>query len=255
MLSYKFKHLISRVVASLSAFGILSITDHAHAQDLLLPNSDYKYTELGNITFTASYEGGCILSTNNKSDSLANPPRQLSAWLTKSTNASDSGRYCIYICDSHTSKSKTFYSGGADVGAGPHDSITTRFETAPKPGTYLSGIDTTTSVAGFVNALSTKGYEAPQDMQDAYSADMKNYTGQHALVIPFAEIANGTISVDDICIQQTFVAKFDCGDGEPNITGDNYTGAKLARYDSTIKLPYERNCIAPSGFSFAGWAK
>lgn len=255
MLSYKFKHLVSRVIASLSAFGILSITDHAHAADLLSPDQDYSFRDSGSITFTAFYEG-CELSSKNNDASFTNPPRQKSVWLTSSTAATDSRAYCIYICDSSYTRSMTYYSGGAATGAGPHDSIDIHIgATYPNLGQYITGISTQGSATDFETVLNDRGYKAPQDMLNAYAADVNNYTGQHAVVVPLSDIDAGIVNVDNICIQETYLAKFDCGDGEPTKVADSYTGARLVRYKDTIKLPKAENCIAPAGFYFSGWTR
>lgn len=149
----------------------------------------------------------------------------------------------------------TYYSGGAATGAGPHDSIDLYIgKTYPELGKYITGISTQNSATNFKIALNDKGYKAPDDMLAAYSAaPYEAYTGQTAIVVPLASTQDGTINIDNICIQETFLAKFDCGDGEPTKVADSYTGARLVRFGDTIKLPKAENCIAPAGQYFTGW--
>ncbi len=58
MLSYKLKHLCARVLASLSAFGIASISQRALAEteDFLQANGEYVWSTPSHLAFTASYE-------------------------------------------------------------------------------------------------------------------------------------------------------------------------------------------------------
>ena len=66
MLSFKLRHLCARVLASLSAFGIVSISQRALADsgEFVPLNSEYTWSTPSDLAFTANYEVECTALEN-----------------------------------------------------------------------------------------------------------------------------------------------------------------------------------------------
>ncbi|MBQ2017323.1 MAG: hypothetical protein II208_02240, partial [Alphaproteobacteria bacterium] len=102
MLQYKFKHLCSRIIASLSAIGLFSISSNADAAAAKYkPGDSFTLTNPKAYTLNAEYEsmtGLCMLTTKNGVN--INATATFTAQVTGEAGEITTG-YCLYTCNAN----------------------------------------------------------------------------------------------------------------------------------------------------------
>ncbi|MBO5739772.1 MAG: hypothetical protein J6R52_01755 [Alphaproteobacteria bacterium] len=268
MLSYKLKHLCSRVIASLSAVGLFSIaqTGEANAKDQGLASSGFQYAQPGDtfkfdvatgLTLGADYietPSGCSMQLTDGSDGNF----ESFVYTSGTTGASGKAPSCNYTCKAGYVWANTTYTTGIIEGStGVKDAYLT-------PGTgcvedtrancLISSSHTSTiSRAEFVSGAtgtSTSGY-CVWYCKDGYSVEGGRDT---TTGITGATGMTGDVYSSAGCKARLYDVKFDCGasgyyKGVEGMTSGIYSGL----YGQTFTIPEDATCTR-DGYAFSGWS-
>ncbi len=274
MLSYKFKHLCSRVIASLSAFGLISISNESGAKTLsgsftdALPGDSFKYTRVGAMTMTANMQNVTATCTINGATAAgATVAKNISFDIMNSQGDMVSG--CQVTCkDGYflkgTQGQKSIVYSGSTTGEYAKDVIDTAASPFCVPvGSCSRGSSSTiksvtpsmerndiTGKAGDGTAYVDYKAKCTWTCADGYSvgggADTTStFSGSSGY-------ATGVITPDNACKARTFKVTFDCGAGATYGTTSNQSGTGQATYNSTFAIPDSASCYK-MGYSFKGW--
>lgn len=244
MLSYKFKHLCSRVIASLSAVGLFSIanTGQAHAVTYE-PGESVTNRYLNATTMTAKYSNTITCQTSEDDN-------RIYAGFA-GTNAA--GRQvCTYIltpgyalvvkagnCVPVSGNGVEYYSGEAG------SSVCT--------GTDYSGVLQDNYSGTTVAALQTPSVDHMKghlytEVQNAYNND-KSISTNAVVTVPRSD--DGTAPLPDAVAPKEVRIDFDCGAGT---YVSDYTGVAYVLYGKSFKLPEARACTPAAGKAFTNWS-
>lgn len=233
MLSYKLKHLCSRVIASLSAVGLFSITGTGKAAA-----AEYEFGASLQIqqakTFTANYEKNATIDCFTGANVAV-------AGVVSGLNG-DGQLACSYILK----KGFVYYdTTGTCLSAGVASKPATKYFTSGMvctSGTY-SG-----SLYGAIKGTGISSYpEHVQTLMTEYSGATSD---QYVVTVTGS---SGTAQLDTTLLGYAPVkVTFDCtansGTYATDATGYAYTYA-----GGSITLPESDNCVAASGYTFSGW--
>ena len=262
MLSYKLKHICSRVIASLSAVGIISIahSNDAAAKDLgtaagvtyAEPGDSFKYNVTSDMSLNADYKEiptGCSMELANGNDGNFKSYEYASG----TTGASGKAQ-CTYTCkDGYTWGDTTNTSGIAEGRAGYANDLV-----VPEIGCVLPklscsvGNNYSGTISNATSGVNASGVAyCTWTCKAGYSVDGGRDTtttftgakGEHGEQFPTAQ-----------CKARQFEVKFDCGtSGYYNGTSLS-TGVATATYGQTFTVPATAVCTK-EGYTFSGWAK
>ncbi len=263
MLSYKFKHLCSRIIASLSAFGIISVVRDANAQSFA-GGEEITWTAQGPVSlFVAQYvQDPCPLSSSDGTE--INPQKQIKSFYYSGAGSAGTNDRCVYVCRSAPGSDSArvynyaeyAYVGGASAGFGPHDELNNRLDNTSglySVGTYIAPAFSANLMAadgqpygeGYVKA-SLHGdlkEEWFSGLIDASAADKYSYTGTSVVVVTPDQAKTYT---DDICIKRAQTVTFDCEDGQNSAT-------MAIRWNETLDVPDGDMCVPQPGQMFKHW--
>lgn len=261
MLSYKLKHLCSRVIASLSAVGIISI---AHSNDAAAanlgnastmteaqPGDTFTYNLTSALTLGAEYtevESGCSMELSDGTDGNF----ESFTYTTGTTGASGQAPKCVYTCKAgyvwqietatETSGVIVGTSGVANEYVVPGTGCVPAALTCTVSSTYSSTISAGTTGSGNSCVWTCKaGYSVNggTDTTTTYTSS----TGLYGEVYPTAQ-----------CKARSYKVTFDCGTSGL-YSGTSYsTGVAMATYGQTFTIPAGAVCTK-DGYNFSGWAK
>lgn len=264
MLSYKLKHICSRVIASLSAVGIISI---AHSNDaaaadrgsassmsFVEPGDTFTYNLASALTLDAEYkeiESGCSMELSDGSDGNF----ESFTYTTGTTGASGYAPKCQYKCKAGYVWDGTTSNTGVAVGA----SGVVNDYVVPEAGCVLNTRLTCTvsetysgTISRGVSGVDSSGKTyCTWTCKDGYSVagggdSTTTYTSAKGLYgeqFPTAQ-----------CKARTYRVTFDCGtSGFYNGTTET-TGYTTATFGQKFTVPTTAVC-AKDGYNFSGWAK
>ena len=271
MLSYKFKHLCSRVIASLSAFGLISISNESGAKTLsgsftdAQPGDSFKYTKIGEMTMTASMKNACSINGS----STAGPTVQTNIRFEVENSSGESVYGCLVTCkDGYFVKGTKGKKSAVYSGISPDESFQMDvIDTTANPfclpvsscskgtSSTIKSVDTKmvknveTGMRGevFVDYLA----ECTWTCADGYSVRGGTDT-EATFAYTGATGITGVMTPDQTCLARTFNIYFDCGDGAIYGTSSSQSGMVQATYDSTFTIPTSATC-SRAGYSFKGW--
>lgn len=264
MLSYKLKHICSRVIASLSAVGIISI---AHSNDAAAanlgnastmttakPGDTFTYDLTSALTLNAGYseaESGCSMELSDGTDGNF----ESFTYTTGTTGAGGVAPKCVYKCKAGYVWGITTETSGVAYGsAGVKDDyvvpgtgcvLDTRV-TCTVSDAYSGTISAGTSgVDGNGKSYCTwsckKGYsvDGGSDTKTTYTSE----TGVYGVQYPTAN-----------CKARQYTVTFDCGASGYYGGTSNSTGTGKATFGQTFTIPTTAVCTK-DGYNFSGWAK
>lgn len=234
MLSYKLKHLCSRVIASLSAVGLFSITGTAKAANFYELGT--KVTVLDAKTFAAAYEKEAGLTCSSE-DSIA-----VSGVITGVT--ADGAKACSYILK----KGFVYYSETGSCLAAGLEGV--------KPKYFSSGVECVTGTysGDTYGMIFASGIEAfPNHIQNLMSGTSGVQDGQY--IVTVKPDSNGVAALDEGLLgYEPIRVNFDCKGAVSGTYASNATGYAYTYSGAQVELPGKENCVAPSGYIFSGWA-
>lgn len=271
MLSYKFKHLCSRVIASLSAFGLISISNESGAKTLSgsftdgLPGDSFKYTKVGDMTMTANMSNVSATCTINGTNSTGKTvasnagfdvKNEEGVWLSGCLTTCKDG---YYIKGTEGQKS-VVYSGDV-VGTFYKDIVDTTSDPfcVPVASCSKGSSSTIKSASATMQKNDTTGISGETFVDYAAQckwtcADGYSVGGGADTTSTFSSTgyATGTITPNQSCSGRTFKVIFDCGAEAKYGSTSNQTGTGNATYDSTFTIPTAATCTK-NGYKFDGW--
>lgn len=243
MLSYKLKHLCSRVIASLSAVGLISITNTGTANA-----TSYSASE----SITNKYSEDTVLSAKYVSLKCSEAGMDANyIYATYSGTYSDSTTtedVCVYVlkpgygiieetgnCLASSATLTAYYSYGEDSNC-----------QMPKyVGTTISGLI-------YPAGDNIAKYLASQVLAD-YQSGLLNSIQQSVVRVVADE--NGEAYLDTTKIEKKEIRiSFDCDvPGSQGYASQN-TGVAYTKLDWEVTMPGAANCVASSGMRFVGWS-
>ncbi len=262
MLSYKLKHLCSRVIASLSAVGLFSVnTGAAQAATYTYQRGDVlkAYNVLGNTTFSANMTemspvNYCLTgSAENVADvrfNGANCEYECASGyaFSNATNTNDNVPVTVITGDLQIADDGDYlpYTLTDTCNWGMYG--TCKFESGSYiiSSNYISGDDPRCEYK------CEHGYHASNMTPSGLCADGKT-KGCGAGETGWAESGMaGDFYTTNVCLPNKYVLTFDCG-GSGQISGTTgQTMSKDAVYNSSFVIPSEAICIR-EGYKMEGW--
>lgn len=264
MLSYKLKHICSRVIASLSAVGIISI---AHSNDAnaatnrgtasgmayVEPGDTFTYNLTSALTLNAGYteaQSGCSMELTDGSDGNFSGY----TYASGSTGTSGKAPTCTYTCkngyvwDGTTSTTGVVagQTGVANAYVVPGTGCVLDTRTTCDVGTF-SG-----SIKAGVSGTDTSGKATcTWTCMDGYSVGGGTNT---TTTYVDTYTTYGNLTPTKACQARSYKVTFDCGaSGYYGGTTDT-TGYTMATFGQTFTVPTTAVCTK-DGFNFSGWAK
>lgn len=264
MLSYKLKHICSRVIASLSAVGIISI---AHSNDAAAtnlgnastmttaqPGDTFTYNLTSALTLNAGYssvESGCSMELSDGTDGNF----KSFSYMSGVTGAGGQAPTCTYTCkDGYVWEGTTYTTGIAEGSTGVKDAYVV-------PGTGCV-LDTRVicTVSDTYSGTISKGVSGLDSSGKAYctwtcKAGYSVGGGTNTTttyVDTYTTYGEQTPTKD--CKARQYKVTFDCG--ASGYYGDTSysTGIGTATYGQTFTIPTTAVCTK-DGYNFSGWAK
>ena len=259
MLQYKFKHLCSRIIASLSAIGLFSISSNADAATKYKPGDSFTLTNPKAYTLNAEYEsmtGLCMLTTKNGVD--INATATFTPQVTGTSGETTTG-YCLYTC-------KSDYGYYAAVGAtgvtsfriGVAEDSTDQVYpdkvcTSIRP-TCEAVPSTYTGIASFeLVKNSDDKYRCKVTCNDGYGISGSDTTTKYINNTYAGTNVNPTEKITDenFCSARKYKITFDCGAGATYGSTNAQTGTGYAAYNSSYTIPTTL-CVKPH-YSHTSW--
>lgn len=242
MLNLRLKRMCARVIASLSALGVVSITDSSDAEaagfdasKIYKLNDSFTYNRMSNLRFEGQYTSAaatCRIAGGNN---------------IKSAEYISGG--CFFTCNDGT----YFLSGGG--------SIVTGFKVAGDEGTTIdSGTGVCKFYRGYCSPLAnastgyvgsdSAGWFCNWKCNDGYHVEgsdgLTSFTGQVPALSP-----GQVISPAKKCVGNIYTVTFDCK-SHGKIQGTNSQATSVTgRYGSAFT--FELGCDGATGYTFAGW--
>lgn len=245
MLSYKLKHLCSRVIASLSAVGLISVTNtgKAHAKNYE-PSATVANTYVADTAFTATYSETLTCQTSNDDGRI----------VEGFTGMNGAGQeICTYIL-------KPGYALIVETGNCLGRSSNFPAYYAKKAGT--KGFCTEESYSGVLeNTYSGTTVEALLDPNDdkkggyAWTAVQTRYNSgdidPSQAVVSVPASADKTAKLPNAVEPKHIRIDFACGDGT---YVEGTTGVAYVIYGTDFVAPGIETCTPPSGKKFENWS-
>lgn len=280
MISYKLKHLCSRVIASLSAFGLIQITSgksHAYTLDNqfrnAMPGDTFVYNTSQYTTFNAEYSShsGCAYGTadNNlgimqgSGDNL--PPEYHSAVTGADGDITTTG-YCKFACApgySFADGSNTKFIGFSTTNGLVYlDETCTKNELKCEVSSeFAATISHGSGRNVMVGAGTGSGLICDWYCKDGYSVDGgKNTTSSYS-----GGTVNGNTLYDNgytgksiafptkNCKPRSFTLNFNCAPGHFVESETATTSGYAVTYGQTVTIPDWASCDY-AGHDFDGWS-
>lgn len=262
MLSYKLKHLCSRMIASLSAVGLFSVnTGAAQAATYTYQPGDMlkAYNVLGNTTFSANMTEMQAVDYCLTGKGVENVARVgFNGWVC--TYECASGYAFLNATKDQSGVAVTTLTGDVTLVEGEYQPYTLNDSCS-------WGVYATCHTSGENSHVESSGYITGEFPECQYRCEQ----GYHASIsTPTGVCADGTSKgcgegssgwvetgkAGDVytaysCLPNKYVLKFDCGSGQISGTTSS-TMSKDAVYNSSFAIPNEAVCIL-DGFKMEGW--
>lgn len=239
MLSYKLKHLCSRVIASLSAVGLFSITGTGKAA-------------AGEYNFGASYEVHLdkTFSANYQEEETINCSMVGDVDVAVSTVVSGEDGAGYLACSYVLKRGFVYYDKfGTCLDAGVSSTPDTKYYNSGvscEVGTYsgdLYGSIKQTGIESFTYHVQTLLSEVSDIGSDQY-------------VVTVTGDASGYAALDPSRLgYKPLKVTFDCkaGGGSYSDSANGATGYAYTYSGGSVIFPGANNCVAPDGYKFSGW--
>lgn len=248
MLSYKLKHLCSRVIASLSAVGLISITNTGKANAGSYDGgATVTNTYVQSQTFTATYGN---LAKCSQGDNIE----------TAIAGEINGKNVCTYILKPGYVLIDT--SGSCNASG---DFQTYAFGASCTEDTYsgvllssiLSGQSSSSGSGSSGTGSTYTGSASSEHLTDevvAYYNSANDTDLQYAYVVTKEENTNGEAYLSTSAIVgRSIRINFNCGSGTPPTSGSG-TGFAYVRYGKDMVLPSANMCTPPNGKKFTSWS-
>ena len=268
MLSYKLKHICSRVIASLSAVGIISIahsndanaaTDRGTASGMTYvePGDTFKYNLTSSLTLDAEYkeiESGCSMVLSDDSDGNF----ESFVYTTGTTGTSGKAPKCTYTCKAgYTWADTTYTTGIVEGSAGVKDDYVVP-GTGCVPAKLICTVGENYSGTISMGVSGIEGKEGGTGKayctwtcKDGYSV---NGGADTTTTYTSAEGSYGEQFPTANCKARQYKVTFDCGAGGLYNGTSIATGVATATYGQKFTVPTDAVCTK-DGYNFSGWAK
>ena len=243
MLSYKLKHLCSRVIASLSAVGLISITNTGKANAATYAGgATVTNTYMQTQTFTATY--GNLATCTSAGGNI----------VTAIAGELNGTNVCTYIlkpgyamvdqagdCLGSSGNYKTFAFGATCT----EDTYS---------GVLLSSLLSSSSGSGTAGSGYSGSSEHLADEVVAYYNSANDTDLKYAYVVTVQEDGSGKalLNTNNI-VGRAIRINFSCGVGTQPASGSG-TGFAYARFGKDMVLPAAGMCAAPNGKKFTSWS-
>lgn len=246
MLSYKLKHLCSRVIASLSAVGLISITNTDTANAVTYKSGESitnKYSE--NTVLFAKYEEKPALKCSEAG--MDTNPDIYATYSGTYSGATTIEDVCVYVlqpgygiveetgnCLGSTDTSTKYYSYGGDSGC----------QMADYSGATISGLI-------YESGDAAAKYLFTQVLTDYQSGRLESI---HQSVVRVVAGSSGTAYLDTSkIVKKEIRINFNCENGNLGFASQN-TGVAYTKLGWEVTMPSAENCVVPSGMLFSGWS-
>lgn len=265
MLSYKLKHLCSRVIASLSAVGLFSIaqTGEANAKDQGLASTGFSYAQPGDtfkfdvatgLTLAADYmevQSGCSMQLTDGSDgNFAS-----FVYTTGTTGASGKAPSCNYTCKAGYVWGNTTHTTGIITGmTGVQHAYLTPgsgcVEDTRANCLIASAHSGTISRAEFISGATASSGYCMWYCKNGYSVK----GGSDATTgITGTAGATGDVYSTAGCKARSYEVRFDCVSGYYQGVQGVTSGVVSGYYGQTFTIPADATCTM-DGYTFSGWS-
>jgi len=234
MLSHKLRRFYSRILASLSAFGVASLASSHEAKAYMVGDgatvgdagASVNYNYYNDVKFVAAYEEQLNCTAGSKKNIQA---------------AFASGSNCVFVC-------KRGY-GVAHPGASNVNSTGTC--AASLTGTSSTDLATYKTCIQNVRAEFYTGISAGQNADQASIEANKTVQAQYGGAGKMYWYSGTTATAQYDCIPVPSIITYDCDEGTPN--GKNFVAAQIGLYGNSFTLPSANSCLPPDGYTFAQW--
>lgn len=243
MLSYKLKHLCSRVIASLSAVGLISITNTGKANAGSYPGgATVTNTYMQTQTFTATYAtlATCSSAGGNIETAIA--------------GELNGKNVCTYIL-------KPGYgivdqTGNCTDGSGNYKTFAFGATCTEEiySGVLLSSLLSSSSGTGSAGSGYSGSSEHLADEVVAYYNSANDTDLQYAYVVTVQDDGSGKalLNTNNI-VGRAIRINFSCGAGTQPSSGSG-TGFAYVRFGKDMVLPSAYMCTPPNGQKFTSWS-
>lgn len=245
MLSYKLKHLCSRVIASLSAVGLISITNtgKAHAKNYE-PSATVTNTYVADTAFTATYSKTLTCQTSTDDARIVEGFTGMNGYGQEICTYILKPGYALIVetgnCLSRSSDFPTYY----EKEAGTKGFCTEESYSGVYQNTY-SG----TTVEGLLEPSDEqKGGYAWTAVQARYESGGID-PSQAVVSVPAS--ADKTAPLPSVVNPKQIRIDFACGDGT---YVEGTTGVAYVIYGTDFVTPGIETCTPPSGTEFEKWS-
>lgn len=238
MLSHKLRRFYSRILASLSAFGVASLASSHEAKANMVgegsatigkAGASVNYNYYNDIKFVAAYEEQLKCTAGTKKHIQAAFP---------------SGSNCVFVCERGYGVSRI---GTNNVNSTGYCAPTYTGTSTTDLATYKNCIKSVR--AEFYTGLS--GVSAGQDTDLASIDANKTVQEEYGSVGKMYWYSGNTATAQYDCIPVPSVITYDCDEGRPN--GNNFVAAQIGLHGKSFTLPSANSCLPPDGYTFAQW--
>ena len=250
MLSYKLKHLCSRVIMSLSAFGLFSISNAGQSEAADLYGKSFTYNVARNSTLYASFtEPECVVPTDGSVKNLYPTGVYVSGATGASGVAVEPG-VCVFKClEGFYYQGATGFSGAA---ANANDLKITAANSCwgVKPDCVANE---SMHVASGEAISGETEYSCTWTCEDGYSVG-----GGESTTLTFSYGVNGVTGIiqpTQSCEARQYTVTFDCGPNSTYGTTNERYGTATARYGAAFTIPTTKCNAAHGLYPFEGWLK
>lgn len=247
MLSYKLKHLCSRVIMSLGAFGLFSISNAGQSEAAELYGTSFTYNVARNSRLYASFtEPTCVVPTDGSVKNLVST----GVYVAGTTGTNPTTGYCEFKCkDGFYFEGAEGYSGRA---GSPNDLTITATNSCwgVEPDCVA---DESKHVASGEAISGEESYSCTWTCENGYSVG-----GGTSTTLTFTENvtgATGTIQPTKSCAARQYTVTFDCGPNSTYGETNQRTGTGRATYGATFTIPTTKCKAAYGVYPFEGWLK
>lgn len=234
MLSHKLRRFYSRILASLSAFGVASLASSHEAKANMVgegsatigdAGASVNYNYYNDIKFVAAYEEQLQCTAGTRKHIQAAFP---------------SGSKCVFVCERGYGVSRI---GTSDVNG-------TGFCDASLTGTSSSDLTTYKNCIQNVRAEFYTGVSGAYTDYDSIEAN-KTVQAEYGGAGKMYWYSGATATAQYDCIPVPSIITYDCDEGTPN--GNNFVAAQIGLYGKSFTLPSANSCLPPDGYTFAQW--
>ncbi len=238
MLSHKLRRFYSRILASLSAFGVASLASSHEAKANMVgegsatigkAGASVNYNYYNDIKFVAAYEEQLNCTAGSRKNIQA---------------AFASGSKCVFVCERGYGVTNP---GSSNVNSTGTCDASLTGTSSTDLATYKNCIQNVRAefYTGYSGASASqytdyKSVEANKTVQAEYGGAGKIYW-----------YSGATATADYDCIPVPSVITYDCDEGTPN--GKNFVAAQIGLYGKSFTLPSANSCLPPDGYTFAQW--